>query len=118
MGELTENCFTCLLKLPEKQFDQILNVVIWSYKHLDQQMAEIGLEATLTLLKKIPPSQIANSFYTNYLPLILTTILEVMIDTMHRAGFPLHVKILNFIVNLIDSGNVIIQLWTKNQLYN
>jgi len=116
--ELTENCFTCLLKLSGKQFEQILNVIIWSYKHLDQQMAEIGLETTLILLKKIPDSQIANSFYTSYLPLILTTILEVMTDTMHKAGFLLHVKILNFIINLVDSDNITIQLWTKYQQYN
>lgn len=116
--ELIINCFPSLLKLPGEQFDQILNVLIWSYKHLDQQIAEIGLEAVFILLKKIPSSRMANDFYTNYLPLILTTILEVMTDTMHRAGFSLHVKILNFIVNLIDSGNVIIQLWSRKQQYN
>jgi exportin-1 len=112
LRELVTHCFPAVSKLNGEQFNRIVNIILWSMKHLDQQMAEIGLETLLELLKRTSSSNIANEFYTCYLAQILTDVFNVLTDTMHKGGYPLQVKILQQLINLVDSGNITRKLWS------
>lgn len=113
LRELIKNCFQSVSRLPGEQFNRIVNIILWAMKHLDQQMAEIGLQALLELLKRMSISNIANEFYSHYLAQILTDVFNVLTDTMHKGGYPLQVQILQELINLVDSGNVTTKLWTE-----
>eukprot|EP00494_Astrolonche_serrata_P005896 UN05913 len=76
LRDLVAHCFNALTKGPSEQFDKVLKVIVWAMKHLDQKMAEIGLEALLCLLQKISISGNANKFYAHYLAFILKEVLK------------------------------------------
>lgn len=118
LKEVVTECFQSLGRLSAEQFNQILNVIIWAMKHLDQQMADIGLQALLMLIQKMSSSSIANEFYSTYLALILTETFGALTDTMHKGGFSYQVQILRQLINLVDSGNVTIRLWSADVHFN
>lgn len=82
------SCFPALLELPPPQFKLVMDSVIWAIKHTMRDIAEIGLNLAIELVRNFTKtdSAVANSFFQQYLLAMLGDVFYVLTDTDHKSG--------------------------------
>jgi len=118
-----DSCFQSLLALDPKQFQLIIDSVIWAFKHLQRDIAASGLNILLVFIKNIEKANdVANQFYKSFFMRLLQELLEVLTDTFHKPGFATHAIILSNLFRIVASGSITVPLWKEggfsdNQTY-
>jgi len=116
-------CFQALLRLGPKQFRLVIDSVIWAIKHLQREIAEIGLMILLSLIKHMEKAtDVANPFFKAFFMRLLKELLEVLTDTFHKPGFPSQSIILQNLFRIVATGSITVPLWeegsfSSNQAY-
>ncbi|KAL3846023.1 hypothetical protein ACJIZ3_003426 [Penstemon smallii] len=105
---MATHCFHALINLSSKQ---IMDFVIWAFRHTERDIAEAGLNLLLEMLKKFRDSMFCNQFYKTYFLTIEQEIFAVLTDTFHKSGFKLHVLVLQHLFCLVESSGVTVPLW-------
>lgn len=110
---MNASCFPALLELPPAQFSLIIEAVIWAIKHTMRDIAEIGLNLALEVLRnfaKCDPA-IANSFYKTYHNRMLEETFAALTDADHKSGFKLQSMLLARLINLAETNQIGVPLW-------
>jgi len=115
---VNSKCFQVFFKLNQEQFKVVMNAISWSFKHLEKNVSETGLQILYELLQNVENSDAANEFYKNYLMHMLNDVFGVLTDTLHKSGFKMQAMILAKIFFIVDSGNITCPLWGQGQNYN
>jgi len=116
-------CFPALLRLNPKQFQLVVDSVVWAFKHLGRDIAEAGLNILIELVRNMEKSpEVANEFYKTFFMTLLIDIMGVLTDTFHKPGFQLHATILSNFFRIVASGLITVPLWKEgnfpdNQTY-
>jgi len=100
--------FQRLFDVPQETQKNIVDAVVWAFKHTERNISETGLEILEKLLQNVSasPDSFAQNFYqTYYLPL-LQDILVVLTDRLHVSGFSLQVVILRHMFSIVQQGRV------------
>lgn len=82
-------CFEAVLSLNKDLFKQVVNSIIWGFKHTMSDVAELGLIIIGQFLKNIAQSNqdVLNQFCKQYLIQLIQDIFFVLTDTEHKSGF-------------------------------
>ncbi|KAK4489824.1 hypothetical protein RD792_000468 [Penstemon davidsonii] len=105
---MATHCFKALINLSSKQ---IMDAIIWAFRHTERNIAEAGLNLLLEMLKKFQDSKLCNEFYNTYFLTIEQEIFAVLTDTFHKPGFKLHVLVLQHLFCMVESWVVTVPLW-------
>ncbi|KAJ9124761.1 Exportin-1 [Naganishia onofrii] len=113
MRAIDASCFSALLELPPPQFKLFMDSIIWAIKHTMRDIAEIGLNLAVEVLRNFQKSDanIANSFYQQYLLPMLGDVFYVLTDADHKSGFKLQAMLLCRLIALVESNQVTAPLW-------
>lgn len=104
---MVTHTFPALLELSSDKFKLVLDSIVWAFKHTMRNVADIGLEILLVLLKNIACEEAAaQQFYQSFLTDILQHLLSVVTDTSHSAGLAQQAALLAYLFSLVDSGKV------------
>ncbi len=112
---INQRCFPTLMALNPQQFKLVMDSILWSIKHLDKTVAEIGLHTLAELMANVQKSQAATKFYKTYYMRLLKDIMGVLSDTFHKPGFRMHTLILQRLFHVVSSGTVTQPLWATGQ---
>jgi len=110
---MNASCFPALLELPPEQVALIMESVLWAIKHTMRDIAEIGLNLALEILRnfaKCDPN-IANSFYRQFHHRMLEETFAALTDADHKSGFKLQSMLLARLINLAETGAITVPLW-------
>eukprot|EP00756_Hemistasia_phaeocysticola_P006206 Hpha_TRINITY_DN13728_c0_g1::TRINITY_DN13728_c0_g1_i1::g.142264::m.142264/K14290/XPO1, CRM1; exportin-1 len=95
---LNHHCFDAFLVFVKCSPD-IVNSVIWAFRHTEQSVQDTGLETLLEMLQKVQERHdVACDFFAVYLLMLLREVFSVLTDTMHKTGFSYHCKILQHLI--------------------
>lgn len=116
---MLSHAFPAVLALNAQQCRLVVDSIVWAFKHLERNIAEVGLACLVTLIKNISRSSVANDFFKSFYTSLLTDLFGVVTDTFHKPGFKLHATIIAQFFNLVDTGAISISLWdTSSQNFN
>ena len=96
---------------PEDQ-KNVVNSIVWAFKHTERNIAETGLEIMEQLLKNVvqSPPAFAQQFYGLYYLSLLQDVLFVLTDRLHKSGFALHSVILQHMFAIVQKGLIQVPL--------
>jgi exportin-1 len=80
------HCFQALLRLSGPQFGLVMDSIVWAIKHLERNIADVGLTVLADLIKNVETSEVANDFYKRYFISLCQDLLTVLTDTFHKPG--------------------------------
>ena len=113
--------FPALIQLSPDKFKLVFDSIVWAFKHSMRNVADIGLDILLVLLKKVAAEEMAaQQFYQTFFTDILQHLFSVITDTSHSAGLAQQAVILAYMFALVDSGKISAPLApgvTDNTLY-
>lgn len=107
---ITNNCFPCLLRMSAGQQKLVIDSIIWAIRHTERNVAETGLSLLADMLARFVEQRAhTGAFFRAYYTTLLSEILAVMTDTMHKPGFRQQARILSTMLqvvkaNLLDSA--------------
>jgi exportin-1 len=106
-------CFTALFAIPPDQLKIVVDSVVWALKHTSRETGETGLSILLSLLENVATAgpDLSQPFYAAYLLPLITELLLVLTDRLHKAHFRQHCDVLRHVFYLIESGAVQTPLW-------
>jgi len=92
---LNHHCFDAFLAFIQASGADIVNAIIWAFRHTEQSVQDTGLETLLELLQQVQQKpDVAYNFFAVYLNMLLHEVFSVLTDTMHKTGFSFHTQIL------------------------
>ena len=105
-------CFDSLFNIPPDQFKLVLDSIIWAFKHTMRNVADTGLNILSRFLWNMfeKQTEIKQSFYQTYYTDILQHMFSVVTDTSHTAGLKMQAKILSFMFNIVECGQITVPL--------
>jgi len=107
---VNKHCFQVLFAIPAEVFKVFVDSIVWSFKHTDRDVMEIGLNTTLDLLKNIAspecPGATAGAFHQQFFISIMNDVFAVLTDTSHKPGFKQQCAILQTMFNLVETGMI------------
>ncbi|CEO99241.1 Importin N-terminal domain-containing protein [Plasmodiophora brassicae] len=104
-------CFAAFFLISAEKFQMVMNSIAWSFKHLERNVADTGLNLLYELLQNVEKSEVVNDFYCAYMLSILQDVLAVLTDTFHKPGFKMHAQILAKLFGAVESGRITVPLW-------
>lgn len=111
LREANAHCFFGLFNVPATHQKLIVDSIVWAFKHTERNISETGLEILEELLKNINPvPQISQPFYQSFLLRLISDVMEVMTDGLHKSGFKFQASILMHIFHLVEAGQVSVPL--------
>lgn len=107
LREANKNCFYGLFNIPPPLQKLIIDSVIWAFKHTERNISETGLEILLELLQNVTNNgaNIAQSFYSSFILMLIQDIFVVLTDRLHKSGFKLQASILKHIFLTIQQAS-------------
>jgi len=107
------HCFAALFGSPGEQQKLVVDAVLWAVRHSSRETGDTGLAILLQLLENVAAggAAVAQPFYAAHLLTVVTELLLVLTDRLHRAHFKAHVTILRSLFLLVVSGGVETPLW-------
>mmetsp|Transcript_26089 Transcript_26089/g.42132 ORF Transcript_26089/g.42132 Transcript_26089/m.42132 type:complete len:1081 (+) Transcript_26089:326-3568(+) len=114
---LSTYSFERLFSIPQETQKQVINAIVWGFKHQDRNIAEIGLE----ILEKVlintaaAPDSFSQNFYQQYYLSLLQDVLYVLTDRLHKSGFNMHATILKHLFAIVAEGKVKVPLAPNQQ---
>jgi len=117
LKELNQHCFVSLWSAPPEAQKQIVDAVVWGFKHTDREIADCSLEVLHRLLLNVSThgSDVSQSFYARFLLPLIQDLLFVLTDRLHKSGFKLHATLLRDIFALVNEGAVRVPLFDPAQ---
>ncbi len=105
-------CFKALFEIPAAQQQLVVDSVVWAFRHTERNIADTGLDILHELLQNIAraPPQAAQAFYKAHLVRLITEVLFVMTDRLHKSGFKMHATLLNQMFRLVSGDQVTVPL--------
>jgi exportin-1 len=92
LSSINRSCFASFFSIPPKSFKLIIDSIIWATKHQERNISETGLQMIKELNINIQKSNVKtlNTFYQNFFISLIHTVLLVLTDTFHLAGYLLY----------------------------
>lgn len=114
---INKESFPALLKLPSEVFSKTVDACLWAAKHDNREVEEIGLRATLEMIRKAAaePDNIANQFFQSFFKSIVGDVFFVLTDGDHKASFEVQAEILRSLTVLVDSNRISAPLYAENE---
>ncbi|KAJ3364030.1 Karyopherin transporter [Allomyces javanicus] len=110
---LVGHCFTAILQLPPEMFTQVINSIVWGFKHTMRDIADTALGIVGDLLQNMATKAdqtVANQFYQAYYLQLLQDLFFVLTDSEHKSGFVMQVQVLALMMHAVSSGQVAVPL--------
>lgn len=111
LSAISQHAFSALLRFTPQQFKLILDSILWAVKHLEREVADTGLETLYDTLSHVERSEFANDFYRNYYMPLVSDLLGVLTDTLHKTGFKMQANCLAKLLHLVESSAITAPLW-------
>lgn len=114
LRSINSHCFPAFLEMQEKSFSLIIDSIVWAFKHTMKDVAESGLLIMLELWKNVSNcnnAEFAGMFVRRFYLSILTDVLVVLTDRLHKSGFKLQSQILQAMICVVESGHVQVPLF-------
>ena len=109
---INDHCFEALFGVSPEQQKNVVDSIVWAFKHTERNIADTGLEILYGLFKNLYSKQAAaQPFYQSYLLNLLQDVLYVLTDRLHKSGFKMHSTILKHVFYLIQSGHITVPLF-------
>lgn len=114
---INKESFPALLKLPADVFSKTVDACLWAAKHDNREIEEIGLKATLEMIRKAAaePDTIANQFFQRFFKPIVGDVFFVLTDGDHKASFEVQAEILRSLILLVESNRISAPLYAENE---
>ncbi|XP_952545.1 importin-like protein, putative [Theileria annulata] len=108
LHKATKCSFDSVLLLPNERLRDFVMSLVWAFKHEHPSIADRGLLITLEFMKNIiaKGSVVLHQFCLTFYYLLLTEILGVLTDTLHKSGFRLQTQILKILIKIVANGLV------------
>ncbi|CAK8989114.1 Exportin-1 (Exp1) (Chromosome region maintenance 1 protein homolog) [Durusdinium trenchii] len=105
-------CFERLFDVPAETQKNIVDAIVWAFKHTERNIAETGLEILERLLNNVSgaPDTFAQGFYREHFLRLVQEILVVLTDRLHVASFTMHATILKQMFSAVQQGRVKVPL--------
>jgi len=114
---VTRHCFVALRNLHPDQFKLVIDCTVWALKHTRADIADIGLLTLLHLLETVNNDPVVlNPFYLKFMIPLMQDILYVLTDTLHKAGFKYHSRILLNMITAVENGRVSVSLFESTRV--
>ncbi|GBG24586.1 Exportin-1 [Hondaea fermentalgiana] len=109
---LNQHCFERLFDVPSDTQKNIIDAIVWAFKHTERNICETGLEICLRMLENVAsaPDNFSQNFYQQYFLSLLQEVLVVLTDRLHVSGFTMHCHILKHMFGVVQSGRVHVPL--------
>lgn len=109
---LNQYCFEGLFAVPPETQQNVVNAVVWAFKHTERTIAEMGLEILDRMLTNVggAPDAFAQGFYGTYYLSLLQDVLVVVTDRLHVSGFTMQCTILSHMFAVVAQGRVKVPL--------
>ena len=106
--------------MPPPQFKIVLDSIIWGFKHVIRDIADLGLSICLEILNNLASLDpaVAGPYWQSYYLLILQDVFFVLTDTHHKSSFKLQCQLMARIFNLVESNTISAPLWPQNGISN
>ncbi len=126
LKEVISNCFESIFSTPAEMQKQIVDSIVWGFKHTERNVSDMSLNILMEFLTNVNGhQQISQSFYKAYLIPLIEDVLYVLTDRTHKSGFKMHATLLRHMFLLVEQNMVQIPLFdpstapagTTNQLY-
>jgi len=111
---ILKNAFPAILSLNTQQCRLVVDSIVWAFKHLERNVAEVGLTCLVTLIDNISRSSVANEFFKSFYISLLQDLFGVLTDTFHKPGFKYHATLIAQFFQIVDTGAISIPLWDVN----
>lgn len=116
---ILSHAFPAVLSLNTQQCRLVVDSIVWAFKHIERNVAEVGLACLVTLVNNISRSSVANNFFKSFYTSLIQDLFGVLTDTFHKPGFKLHATILAQFFQIVDTGAISVPLWdTNSQNFN
>ncbi|KAI9216075.1 CRM1 C terminal-domain-containing protein [Blastocladiella britannica] len=104
---LVKHCFQAVVMLPTEQFQQLIDSLVWGFKHTMRDIGNRSLGIVETLLDQMQraPVALANDFYQAYYMRLLQDVFFVLTDAEHRANFSAQCRVLAKLMFIVSSGS-------------
>ncbi|KNE68581.1 hypothetical protein AMAG_19751 [Allomyces macrogynus ATCC 38327] len=99
--------------LPPEMFTQVINSIVWGFKHTMRDIADTALGIVGDLLQNMATKAdqtVANQFYQAYYLQLLQDLFFVLTDSEHKSGFVMQVQVLALMMHAVSSGQVAVPL--------
>eukprot|EP00397_Hematodinium_sp_SG-2012_P001766 GEMP01001771.1.p1 GENE.GEMP01001771.1~~GEMP01001771.1.p1 ORF type:complete len:1108 (+),score=186.25 GEMP01001771.1:155-3478(+) len=106
---VNNHCFEALLlNIPETQIRLYVDSLIWAIRHEHIAVADVGLKIMYSFLEKLMtgPPQLYLQFFRIYYFQLMTDILGVLTDTLHKSGAKMQVQILHQLISAANSNQL------------
>lgn len=106
---VNNHCFEALLlNLPEPQIRLYVDSLIWAIRHEHIAVSDVGLKILHSFLEKLMtgPPQLYHQFFQVYYFQLLTDVLGVLTDTLHKSGVKMQVQILQQLIAAVNSNQL------------
>jgi len=97
-------CFGAVLRLPETQLRLYVDSLIWAVRHEHIAVSDSGLKIAHSFLQKVTAEPLAHDFFRAYYIQLLSVILGVLTDTLHKPGVKMQVQILQQLIVLCKNN--------------
>lgn len=118
---INTKCFNALLNLSRDAFKQLIDAILWSFKHINRDVEDCGLALCNELLINVVEfsnsgsnSEFANGFFQSFYFMILSDLFFVLTNGEHKAGFILQCQILATLITLVAENKIQTSLAAAN----
>lgn len=117
------NCFKVVVSFDQADFNTMMMALYWAIKHHNDEISKLGLETIQTIIENFERSTVFKEFYKAHLIMLITEVLSVLSDTMHKSDFELQTVILSKLFYIVQSGDITEPIYnlntnfTNNRLY-
>jgi len=106
------HCFPALFKLPSEHQRYVVDSVVWAMKHTGRDISETGLDILHELLTNVSGTPaVSQGFYQQFLLALISDVLAVLTDRLHKSGFKMHATLLQHMFHLVARNAVTVQLF-------
>ncbi|GMI39796.1 hypothetical protein TeGR_g11582, partial [Tetraparma gracilis] len=110
LGAVNKHCFSALFKLPADHQRYVVDSIVWSMKHTGRDISELGLAILLELLQNVQKApDIQQGFYGSFLLPLISDVLAVLTDRLHKSGFRQHAELLALMFGLVARNEVTVR---------
>jgi len=101
------HCFPALFQLPAEHQRYVVDSVVWAFKHTGRDISETGLDILHELLTNVSQTpSVAQGFYQQFLLALISDVLAVLTDRLHKSGFKQHATLLQMMFHLVARNAV------------
>eukprot|EP00760_Papus_ankaliazontas_P004900 PhM_4_TR1225/c0_g1_i1/m.24325/K14290/XPO1, CRM1; exportin-1 len=102
LAVLTRRCFPALLEYAQNNV-AVIEAMLWAMQHNVMTVSSTGVDMMTVFLCNVSQCDaISQRFYQTYYVTILTEVLVAMTDTLHKADFGGHVKLLFQLIKVAE----------------